>query len=284
MKKKFMILLIVSLALYSICFAQERETPPVTFEKLSDNLYMIKGGRGANGGVYIGDNSVLVIDSKQTEESAGDVFEGIRELTDKPVKYLINTHSDGDHISGNRFIPESVTIIAHKKCREEFFVQRGDRPSAWNNPELAPFLPSLTFSDRMDIYIGSKKIELWYFGIGHTKGDAVVYFPEEKTAFLGDQIFVGRPQLIHSYKDGNSFSHVKALSKILYTLDAEKFCSGHAGVIDRQAIRDHIDAMKKRQARIKAMMTLGHTLDEIKSHFPENESRLVESIFNEIEN
>ncbi|MCP4723907.1 MAG: MBL fold metallo-hydrolase [bacterium] len=283
MRKKFVLLLIVSLALSSICFAQQRETPPVTFEKLSDNLYLIKGGRGANGGVYIGDNSVLVIDSKQTEESARDVFDGIRELTDKPVKYLINTHSDGDHISGNRFIPEGVTIIAHEKCREEFFVPRGDRPSAWNNPELAPFLPSLTFSDRMDIYLGSKKIELWYFGIGHTKGDAVVYFPEEKTAFLGDQIFVGRPQLIHSYKGGNSFGHVKVLSKILYTLDAEKFCSGHADVIDRQAIRDHIDGMKKRQSRIKAMMTLGHTLDEIKSHFHENESRLVTSIFNELE-
>ncbi len=281
MKIRTLLIILTVFAFTSQVFAFQRETTPVAFEKITDNPFMLKGGRGANGGVFIGDNGVLVIDAKQTEESANEVFQGIKKLTDKPIKYLVNTHSDGDHISGNRFFSEDVTIIAHENCRDEFFISRGERPSPWHDPELAPYIPSVTFRDQMDIYLGSKKVELRYFGIGHTKGDIVVYFPEEKTAFLGDQIFVGRPQLIHSYKGGTSFGHVNVLSKILYTLDAEKFCSGHAEIIDRQTIRDHIAGMKNRQAKIKAMKTLGHTLEEILTHFKENESRLVTSIFNE---
>ena len=65
-------------------------------------------------------------------------------------------------------------------------------------------------------------MELWYFGVGHTTGDIVVYFPEEKTAFLGDQIFFSRPQLIHAYKGGHSFEHVKTVTKLLEKIDAEK--------------------------------------------------------------
>ena len=134
----------------------------------------------------------------------------------------------------------------------------------------------------MDIYLGSKKVELWYFGVGHTTGDIVVYFPEEKTAFLGDQIFLTRPQLIHSYKGGNSLEHVKTLTKMLQTLKAEKFCSGHSEMTDRKTIENHIDQMKRRQEKVKALIDEGKNLEEIKSEFQQNEARLIEAIYNDI--
>jgi len=283
--KLIFILLFSFLIISSSSFTQQRQTPPVKLDKLSDRLFQILGGRGANGGVYVGTDGVLVIDAKMTKESVDQTIEEIKKITDKPIKYLVDTHSDGDHIYGNRFFPEAVTIIAHEKCREEFFHPRRDgEPSEWNNPELAPFLPSLTYSDRMDIYLGSKKVELWYFGVGHTKGDTVVYFPEEKIAFLGDQIFMGRAQLIHSYKGGNSFGHVKALTKMLETLDAEKFCSGHSDPIDRSTVKHHIEEMKKIQAKIKSLVEQGKSLEDVKKEFEESHARLVEAIFNEIKN
>lgn len=134
----------------------------------------------------------------------------------------------------------------------------------------------------MDIHLGSKKVELWYFGVGHTTGDSVLYFPEEKTAFLGDQIFTGRPQLIHSYKGGHSFEHVKTLTNMLETLEAEKFCSGHSEPVNRSAVKHHIEQMKKRQEKIKSLMEQEKGLEEIKAAFEENEARLVEAIYNEI--
>jgi glyoxylase-like metal-dependent hydrolase (beta-lactamase superfamily II) len=134
----------------------------------------------------------------------------------------------------------------------------------------------------MNIYLGSKKVELWYFGVGHTTGDIVIYFPEEKTAFLGDQIFLTRPQLIHTYKGGNSLEYVKTVTNMLQTLDAEKFCSGHSEMAYRKSIEIHIDQMKKRIKKVKTFIKERKSLEEIKNEFNENEARLIEAIYNDL--
>jgi cyclase len=285
MKKKIKTILITSgILLYvSITLAQQREVNPIKLEPVSDRLYEVLGGSGANGGAYVGDNGVVIIDSKMDKESVDQIIEEVGKVTDKPIKYLINTHSDGDHVNGNIYFPEEVMIIAHNNCREEFFHPgRDGSPSQWDNPGMIPFVPEITFTDKMDIYLGSKVVQLWYFGGGHTTGDIVVYFPEEKTAFIGDQFFQGRPQLIHSYKGGNSFEHVKTLTKMLETLDAEKFCSGHSEIVGREAIKSHIRQMQERHEKVKSLMDKNMSLEEIKSEFDENEAGLVESIYNEI--
>jgi glyoxylase-like metal-dependent hydrolase (beta-lactamase superfamily II) len=278
------ILIVVLLLLVSVSPARERDSQPVELKKISNNLYEILGGRGSRTEAYIGDNGVLLIDSKMNENSVNQVIEGIRKLTDKQIKYLVNTHSDSDHIAGNRYLPETVIFIAHENCRKDFFgPDRRGNPLEWNKPALLSFVPSVTFRDKMDIYLGSKKVELWYFGVGHTTGDTVVYFPEEKTAFLGDQIFLTRPQLIHSYKGGNSFEHVKTLTKMLDAIDAEKFCSGHSEIANRAAIKSHITQMKKRQEKVKELVKQGKSLEQVKLEFEQAESRLIESIYREVE-
>lgn len=262
---------------------QRRETPPVTFNKISENLYEVLGGQGARSEVIIGDKAVLIIDAKMDETSEKQIFRMIRNLTDKPIRYLVNTHSDGDHIRGNKYFPETVTIISHENCRNDFFLPNSDGSSSeWFDPELMPFVPSLTFRKKMDVYLGSKKIELWHFGIGHTTGDVVVYVPDEKVAFIGDQVMTQRPQLIHAYKGGNTYGHVDNLKKMLETIDAEKFFSGHNDVIDRKEIQNHINQMKTRQNKVNELLVKGKTLDEIKSEFPEEETALVEIIYSEI--
>lgn len=166
--------------------------------------------------------------------SVDGIFKDVKSMTEKPVKWLINTHSDGDHVNGNEFFTQDVTIISHENCRKEFFhPDRNGSPSRWLDEKLLPFIPEITFNERMQLHMGEKTVELYYFGIGHTTGDIVVYFPEEKTAFIGDQVFFGRPQLIHSYKGGNSFEHIKTTQRMLKTLDAERFCSGHADIKTR---------------------------------------------------
>jgi len=262
--------------------AQERENPPVTLEKVSGNVYQLLGGEGANGGIIIGENCVLVIDAKMNEASVKQSLELIAGTTDKTIKYLVNTHSDGDHIFGNRYFPESVTFIAHENCRDDFFKVNFGRESDWGEPEFYPFTPSITFKENMNVWLGKDKVELYYFGIGHTTGDIVVYVPEEKIAFLGDQYFSDRPQLIHSNKNGNSFEHVKTLTKMLETLDAETFLSGHSDPVGRDAIKKHIQAMVERQDKVKMLISQDKTMAEVLEQFDENESRLVTSIYNEI--
>ena len=134
----------------------------------------------------------------------------------------------------------------------------------------------------MDIYLGSKKVELWHFGTGHTTGDLVVYIPEEKTAFLGDQIFLTRPQLIHSYKGGNSFEHVATLTRMPETLDAEKFSSGHSEICSREDIHQHLIQIQELQKKVMIMVEQNKSLDEVIGNFDENEARLVTSVYNEV--
>ena len=155
MKKKIELVLMLVLLLASNSIGQRRTQQPLEFKKISDRLFEIVGGRGAQGGAYIGDDGVLVIDAKMDKASVDQVIEGIKQITDKPIKYLVNTHGDGDHIVGNRYFPETVTIIAHENCRKDFFLPgRNGAASQWSKPDLAPFVPSLTFSEKMNIHLG----------------------------------------------------------------------------------------------------------------------------------
>lgn len=266
----------------TILMAQERETPPVSLDKVSEHVYQILGGSGANGGLIVSEQGVLVVDSKMDEISVKQTIEAIHKLTEKPIKYLVNTHSDGDHIMGNRYFPESVTFIAQENCRDDFFKENFGRESDWGEPEFYPFTPSITFTDNMNIWLGEEKVELYYFGVGHTTGDLVVYVPGEKIAFMGDQYFATRPQLIHSNKNGNSFEHVKTLTQMLETLDAETFLSGHSDPVGREAIEIHIQAMVDRQIAVDKCIGQDKSLDETLGEFNENEARLVTSIYNEL--
>ena len=108
------ILIVLVLLGASFFYAQQRQAAPIKIDKLSDRLYQILGGRGANGGFYIGDNGVLVIDTKQTKESVDATLEEIKKITDKPIKYIVNTHSDGDHIAGNQFFPWMLRSLPTK--------------------------------------------------------------------------------------------------------------------------------------------------------------------------
>lgn len=266
-----------------LSMAQAIAQDPVSLVKLADNLYEIRGGRGANGGLFIGDDGVMVIDSKMDRESVDQTLAEIRKLTDKPIRFLVNTHSDGDHVNGNPCFPGSVTIVAHEKCREEFFLPgRDGSPSMWLTPDLMLYMPQVTFNDRLDLYLGRDKVELWYFGVGHTSGDIVVYFPERKVAFIGDQIFMNRVPLIHLHKGGNSHSSVRYLEKMLETLDAEKFSSGHSDVVGREEIRGYINEMKARQASVAAMIEKSYSLEQVLSEFTENEAALTETIYFEV--
>jgi glyoxylase-like metal-dependent hydrolase (beta-lactamase superfamily II) len=275
-------LLIVSMVIPCISY-DDNVVGDVHLRIISARLYEIVGGRGANGGVYIGDEAVLIIDAKMDKESVDKTIEKIKQITDLPIKYLVNTHSDPDHVYGNRFFSKDIIFIAHKNCLAEFFEpdMRGN-PSDWNNPELEAYLPSITYQDKMNIYMSRRKIQLLYFGVAHTKGDTVVYFPAEKAAFIGDLVFMNRPQLIHSYKGGRALGHVKVLERMLETIDATRFYSGHSDEVTREQMIEYIRKIKDMQAKVKSLIKQGKTIDEAKAQFPDDYTRLVESIYNEL--
>ncbi len=240
------------------------EVPPISVLKVKGNIYEIKGGVGANTGFFIGEKEVVVIDAKMTEDAAKKMITEIRKVTSHPIRYITITHSDGDHVNGLVGFPQGIDIIAHEKTRVHI-------SKAFQSAQQRPYIPNITFPDRLSLYLGVEpkgtRIDLLYFGPAHTDGDAVVYFPNEKVAFLGDLLFIGREMLIHRSKKGNSSGLVKALKAIL-ALDAEIFIHGHADPATQKDIRNLIQSVEEKQARIQALVKEGKTLEQIKTIFP----------------
>ncbi len=240
-----------------------QEVLPVLVQNVKGNIYQVKGGMDANTGFFIGEKEVLTIDAKMTEDSARQMIAEIKKLTPNPISYVTLTHSDGDHVNGLMGFPEGINIIAHEKTRVHM-------DHAFQSTRERTYLPNITFSDRLSLYLGgvqrSKRIDLLYFGPAHTDGDAVVYFPDERVAFIGDLIFIGRDPLVHRHKNGNSFGLVKALKAVL-NLDAEIFVHGHGVLATKKEIVGVIQGVEEKQIRIQALIKEGKTLGEVKNIF-----------------
>jgi len=241
----------------------KQKAPPISVQNVKGNIYQLKGGMGANSGFFIGQKEVLAIDTKMTEDSAKQIIVEIKKLTPNPISYISLTHSDRDHVNGLMGFPQGTTIISHEKTRVHMYRD-------FQSAQQRAYLPNITFSDRLSLYLGGglkgTHIDLLYFGPGHTDGDAVVYFPDEKVAFIGDLIFIGRDQLIHRHKNGSSFGLVRDLKAIL-NLDAEIFVHGHGDLAAKKDIQNHIQSLEEKQIRIQALVKEGKTLEQVKKIF-----------------
>jgi glyoxylase-like metal-dependent hydrolase (beta-lactamase superfamily II) len=233
--------------------------PPITISQVRADIYEVKGESGANCGFFIGEKEVMVIDAKTDADSAKQMIAEIKKLTPKPIKYVLITHSDGDHVNGLTGFSQDITIIAQQQTRK-------DMDEAFKEPQQRLYLPGLTFSERLKIYSGNKVIELLYFGPAHTSGDVVVYFPDEKVAFIGDLFFRGRDPLIHRQKNGSSFGLVNVLKEIL-KLDADTFLNGHSDPAGKADIEGLIKSIEEEQSKIKVLIQEGKSLDEVKKAF-----------------
>lgn len=238
---------------------QLQEPSAVTIHKIKGNIYEAKGGRGANGGFFIGENGVLIIDAKSDKESSEQLINKIEKLTPHPITYVILTHSDGDHVGGLTGYPQNINIISHHNTRKHM-------DEAFKDPKQRLYLPGITFSADLTLYLNHHPIQLIHFGPAHTNGDVIVYFPEEKVAFLGDLVFIGRDPLIHLHKGGSSFGLVKVLKSIL-ELDADTFVHGHGDVVNKSDINNLLKSIEDKQTKIKAFIREGKSLDDIKKAF-----------------
>lgn len=182
----------------------------VQVEKLHDNLFVLRGG-GGNTAVFITADGIAVVDSKNPGWGQ-PILDKIKELSPKPVTLLINTHTHGDHVSGNVEFPATVDVVvqANTKANMEkmpIFADNANRGMA-----------KRTFTDRMTIGKGADQIDLYYFGPGHTNGDAFVVFPALKTMHAGD-IFANKGLPLIDAANGGSVLHV-----------ADTLNKAHAGI------------------------------------------------------
>jgi len=203
----------------------------VSFDRLSDNAYAYTAQGDPNTGIVIGDDAVLVVDTQATPVMAEDVIRRIRQVTDKPIKYVVLSHYHAVRVLGaSAYEPQE--IIASRDTYD-LIVERGAAdmkseierfPRLFRAVESVPGLtwPTIVFEKQLTLWLGKLEVQILQLGRGHTKGDTVVWLPKDRILFSGDLVeFEATPYAGDAY-----FSHWPATLDALAALRPAKLVPG----------------------------------------------------------
>lgn len=235
--------------------------------KLADNVYSYVGEKdaspahsfAANAGIVIGRDGVLVVDTLISAREASRFLAEIRAVTDKPIKYVVNTHTHLDHAFGNGvFAGLGATVISHGADRDylakagaETLKNIGNfglKPEEMSGTEIV--LPTISFADQMQIDLGDVSVELLRVAPSHTGGSIVVYVPSQKLLFAGDVLFTD----FHPFlADGDIPGWCKTIDALL-TMEVERIVPGHGPLSSKQDLREMRDYLVVFDATAKVLV------------------------------
>ena len=167
----------------------------ISFKEVGRGLWAFTAEGDPNTGVIIGSDCVMIVDAQATPRLAGKVIEEIRKITDKPIKYVALSHYHAVRVLGASAYGNPEIIASEKtramiveRGREDWESEFGRFPRLFQGHESIPGLtwPTLTFNDRLTLYLGRRRVDLLFLGRAHTAGDIVAYMPDENVMFTGD--------------------------------------------------------------------------------------------------
>ncbi len=213
----------------------------ISFTKLSDHAWAYTAEGDPNTGVIVGDDAVMVVDTQATPVMAADVIRRIREVTDKPIKYVLLSHYHAVRVLGaSAYEPEHVIAsedtlaLIHERGEQDKASEIGRFPRLFRNVESVPpglTWPTITFSGRMTLWLGKLEVQLRQLGRGHTKGDTVAWLPQERILFAGDLVeYDATPYAGDAY-----FSDWPATLDRLAALNPAKLVPGRGAALENEA-------------------------------------------------
>ena len=234
-------------------------SPVAEIQKVKDNLYMLTGG-GGNTAIFVTDGGVVVVDTKLAGWGQA-ILDKIKTVTQKPVTMIINTHTHGDHTGSNEFFGTIETVVqdntkANMKRMDAF---KGDK---------SKFLPNKTFKDKLTLGRGKDEMDLYYFGPGHTNGDAWIVFKSLKVMHAGDMFAWKGLAIVDSANGGSAVSYGKTLGKAAATIkDVDTIITGHSPLMTPADLKEYAqfnnDFVEWVQNEIKA----GKNVDQAASEY-----------------
>jgi len=271
MKRVAVLAALLVVCALSIALTAQQQANKVDVQKLKDNLYVLVGG-GGNTAVFITTNGVVVVDAKNPGWGT-PILNKIKELTNKPVTTLINTHTHGDHVSGNVEFPTTVDIIVQENTKTNMMKMIPNSTAADQTvPAQTIFqqnggrgLPKRTFKDKMTIFKGPDEIDLYYFGRGHTNGDAWVLFPALRVVHAGD-IFSGKNLPLLDANNGGSAAQIAgSLEKGYNALNkaADTIITGHSGQMTMADLKEYVDFNREFFNDARAGKKAGKSIDDV---------------------
>jgi cyclase len=241
----------------------------VEVAKLRDNLFMLQGG-GGNTAVFIQASGVTVVDTKNPGWGA-PILAKIKELTPKPIVRIINTHTHGDHVSGNVEFPPNIEILVHANTQANMKTMAPASGIAQTAPPRNIFaenanrgMPTRTFTDTLTIGSGADQIDLRYFGRGHTNGDTWVFFPALRVVHAGD-IFPGKQlPIMDSNNGGTAVGYADTLMKAHAALgNVDSIITGHSTVMTPNDLREFAEFNREFAADVRTAKQAGRNAEEV---------------------
>ncbi len=244
--------------------------------KIADNVYSYVGVKdaspassfAANAGIVIGRDGVLVVDTLISAKEGERFLADIRKVTDKPIQYVVNTHTHLDHAFGNCvFEKQGATIISHEADRRSLEKNGAATLKNAGNFGLTPeqmagteiVYPTVTFDGRLTIDLGGETVELIHFAPSHTEGSVVVYLPAKKLLFAGDILFTD----FHPYlADGDIPGWTKTLDDLL-AMDLERIVPGHGPLSTKKDLREMKEYLLLFDAKARELAAKSQDADKV---------------------
>lgn len=239
----------------------------VKVSKVGGSVYMLKGA-GGNIGFSAGDDGIVLVDD-QFAPLAGKIKAALRAITDKPVRFVINTHYHFDHTDGNADFQKDAPVIAHENVRKR--MGSGGAPGNLGSvkQELKPAareaLPILTFSRDVTIHLNGEDIRVLHYPGGHTDGDSMIFFPESNVVHMGDDFVTYGFPFIDLAGGGSVEGMIIAAEHVAAELPADvKVIPGHGTVSNLGDVRRFVEILRETRGVVEKALRAGKTLDQMK--------------------
>ena len=231
--------------------------------KVAGTVYMLEGS-GGNIGVSSGPDGIVIIDD-QYAPLAPKIVAALATISDKPIRFILNTHFHGDHTGGNEALGKTAPIVAHENVRKR--LETGvDLPSRKVPPAPKGALPVVTFNDRTTIHINGEDVRAIHYPHGHTDGDAVIEFVQSNVVHMGDDFFNGTFPFVDIDSGGSVRGLTRNIDAVLGRIkDDAKIIPGHGALADKAALRAFVEMLRGTTAAVEKALKDGKSLDQMKS-------------------
>jgi glyoxylase-like metal-dependent hydrolase (beta-lactamase superfamily II) len=260
---------VVGLGCAAVALAQNQDFSKVEIkvQPVSGSVYMLQGA-GGNIAASVGEDGIVVVDD-QYAPLAEKIRAALRGITDKPVRFVINTHYHFDHTGSNAYFQKEAPIIAHDNVRKrlESGGTMGNGASVRMETQPAPkeALPIITFDHDVTIHLNGEDVRALHVPNGHTDSDSLVFFPKSNVVHMGDDFVTYGFPFIDLAGGGSSAGMISALEGAIAQLPADvKVIPGHGPLSTLDDVRAFIRMLKETRAVVEKGVKAGKSLDQLK--------------------
>lgn len=267
--RKFVAVAALMMFFSGVASAQEQDFSKVDIKvsRVAGTVYMLEG-KGGNIGVSVGEDGIVIVDD-QFAPLADKIKAALKGITDKPVRFVINTHYHFDHTGGNAIFQREAPVIAHDNVRKRLASGGTGGNLGSVKMQLKPVakeaLPVLTFDHEVTIHVNGEDIRVLHYPNGHTDGDSLIFFPTSKVVHMGDDFVTYGFPFIDLAGGGSVEGMIVAAEEVIATLPADvKVIPGHGPISTLDDVRKYVTMLKDTRAVVEKGIKQGKTLDQMK--------------------